>query len=246
MDLISLYVFLGSESSAPLKVRQKSLHFLEAYEKHLSVLKNKAPSILEIGCGYPASVTGLENDMGGSLYLWSEYFGKGTRVCGIDILNECMIYADPSIGISVEIGSQADIAFLDRVIKKHGPFDIIIDDGSHIDQHIEASFYKLFPYLRQEGFYIVEDINDHVKSGNSFNSEARFFFKALLMAKRLQKYSEMTSLQHSEGLLNYIPDRLTAFDVTIDSIHFYRDLIIFNKRFRERSQQMPMPPHYHY
>jgi len=184
--------------------------------------------------------------MGGSLQLWHEYFGKGSRVCGIDIIDECSIYAEPTKSISVEIGSQDDPFFLQKVAQKHGPFDIVIDDGSHIDDHILKSFNELFPHVKQGGYYIVEDINDHVKSGNSFKSKNRFLYRVLEMAERMQKYSVMTHLQAQSGLLDYAPEKLTPLDVTIDGVHIYRDLVIVEKRYREKSIQMPMPPHYHY
>ena len=243
MDLVSLYIQL-EDNLKPLRVRQKSLHFLEAYEALFGKFRGCAPSVLEIGCGYPASTSGLENDMGGSLKLWSKWFGKGTRVTGIDIIPECRKYADEAEGISVEIGSQDDEDFLSSVARKYGPFDIIIDDGSHIDSHIEFSFFALFPYLRNGGYYAIEDINDHVKSGHSFVSKDRFIYKCLGLVENLQKYSEMVHLQQANGLLDYQPNNLSSMDVGLDAVHFYRDLICVCKRFREKSVQMPMPPHY--
>ena len=243
MDLVSLYVSMENDV-VPLRVRQKSLHFLEAYELHLSSYRGKQPSVLEIGCGYPPS--GNVQGMGGSLRLWREWFGHGTRICGVDIIEECKQYEDPSNSISVEIGSQDDTSFLEKIVEQHGPFDIIIDDGSHIDVHIKKSFECLFPYLRNGGTYVVEDINDHVKSGNSFKSPDRFISLALDMAARLQKYTEMVTAQHNAGLLDYQPELLSVNDCLIDSISFYRDLIIIKKQFREKSIQMPMPPHYNF
>jgi 2-polyprenyl-3-methyl-5-hydroxy-6-metoxy-1,4-benzoquinol methylase len=243
MDLMSLYVSMEREAK-PLRVRQKSLHFLEAYQLHLERYRGRKPCILEIGCGYPPAEN--TQGMGGSLRLWREWFGAGTKVCGIDIIKDCIQYADSALDISVEIGSQIDNQFLSQVIRKHGPFDIIIDDGSHIDEHMKFTFNLLFPYLKNEGTYIVEDINDHVKSGNSFKSPSRFVFYAFDLSLRLQKYGEMVNAQHEAGLLDYNPETLNDFDVMIDSISFYRDLVIFTKKFREKSFQMPMPPHYYF
>lgn len=243
MDLISLYVSMEKDAT-PLRVRQKSLHFLEAYQLHLSAYRGTAPSVLEIGCGYPPNEN--TQGMGGSLRLWKEWLGPGARVCGIDIIEGCKQYEDPNNSISVEIGSQDDPSFLASVVSGHGPFDIIIDDGSHVDSHMKASFKYLFPYLKNGGTYIVEDINDHVKSGNSFRSPDRFIALALDMASRLQKYTEMVAAQHNAGLLDYQPELLSDIDCLIDSITFCRDLVIFKKQFRERSSQMPMPPHYHF
>jgi hypothetical protein len=38
-------------------------------------------------------------------------------------------------------------------------FDYIIDDGSHLLNHQRASFQHLWPYLRVDGLYFIEDIN---------------------------------------------------------------------------------------
>ncbi len=233
------------KNAQPLRVRQKSIHFLEAYEHHLSKYRGTGPSILEIGCGYPPKEDGTKG-MGGSLRLWKEWFGHGTKVCGVDIIPECIQYAEEDKEIFVEIGSQEDPGFIQSIVSKYGPFDVIIDDGSHIDEHMKKSFELLFPYLKNEGTYIVEDINDHVKSGNSFMSKNRFISYAFDLSLKLQKYSEMTALQNQSGLLDYTPTLLTDTDILIDSVSFYRDLIIITKKFREKSMQMPMPPHYLY
>ncbi|WP_395059339.1 hypothetical protein [Polaromonas sp.] len=39
----------------------------------------------------------------------------------------------------------------------HGPFDIVIDDGSHVFEHQIASFDTLFPRMSPTAVYIVED-----------------------------------------------------------------------------------------
>ena len=39
------------------------------------------------------------------------------------------------------------------------PFEIIIiDDGSHENEHVRISFDVLFPYLRTGGLYVIEDM----------------------------------------------------------------------------------------
>ena len=57
----------------------------------------------------------------------------------------------------VDIGSQDDGNFLNSVVDKYGEFDLIIDDGSHIQQHVLTSFEFLFPRLAEGGTYVVED-----------------------------------------------------------------------------------------
>lgn len=37
-------------------------------------------------------------------------------------------------------------------------FDLIIDDGSHIEQHQVMGYHALFKYLKPGGFYVIEDV----------------------------------------------------------------------------------------
>src|SRR5882757_9979464 len=60
-------------------------------------------------------------------------------------------------GINIFKGSQVDKEFLRNVIKKIGNPDIIIDDGSHVNEHMIDTFKILFPLLKDGGVYVVED-----------------------------------------------------------------------------------------
>jgi len=42
--------------------------------------------------------------------------------------------------------------------ERYGPFDVVIDDGSHVNEHVRTSFRTLFPYLRDGGVYAIEDL----------------------------------------------------------------------------------------
>jgi hypothetical protein len=43
--------------------------------------------------------------------------------------------------------------------REHGPFDVIVDDGSHINAHVRASFAALFDHhLVSGGLYVIEDM----------------------------------------------------------------------------------------
>jgi hypothetical protein len=59
----------------------------------------------------------------------------------------------------VRIGGQQNVAFLESVVGELGPFDVILDDGSHMTSHMADTFRHLFPRgLSSGGVYIVEDI----------------------------------------------------------------------------------------
>ena len=88
--------------------------------------------------------------------MWKQYLGPYARIVGIDNRPECAAYAEHQI--EIRIGDQADSAFLDGVCDEFGSPDIVIDDGSHIMEHVNASFTTLYPRLERRGVYLVEDM----------------------------------------------------------------------------------------
>jgi hypothetical protein len=47
---------------------------------------------------------------------------------------------------------------LAELCRQEAPFDIIIDDGSHLSAHQIATFEHLYGALREGGVYVVEDV----------------------------------------------------------------------------------------
>jgi hypothetical protein len=95
---------------------------------------------------------------GQSLKAWRSFFNSGLIV-GIDINEECKQYDDEQNGIRVEIGDSNDAEFVKHIHETYGPFDIILDDGSHRNIDVIRTFETLFPLLKNNGLYIVEDTN---------------------------------------------------------------------------------------
>lgn len=91
---------------------------------------------------------------GNSLLAWRKFLSQATIV-GIDIEEQARRCAGDRI--EIEIGSQADEAFMARVCDKY-PSGIVIDDGSHQADHIMASFRAVFPKLAPGGWYVIEDL----------------------------------------------------------------------------------------
>ena len=52
---------------------------------------------------------------------------------------------------------QSSRSDLSQLVEKEGPFDIIIDDGSHINSHQIFTFKALFGSLKDGGTYVIED-----------------------------------------------------------------------------------------
>ncbi len=93
---------------------------------------------------------------GGSVRMWEQYF-PNAQVIGVDINPAAATHATDRI--KIEIANQSDVSDLVTLATKHGPFDLVVDDGSHIWDHQITTFQWLFPYVRPGRYYILEDID---------------------------------------------------------------------------------------
>jgi demethylmacrocin O-methyltransferase len=124
--------------------------YTPVYHGLFAHLRDKPVRLMEIGIGgYEFARLG-----GASLAMWADYFPNG-RILGIDVFTKTL---DLGPRVCVRRGSQDDAAFLARMSAEHGPFDIVIDDGSHVPAQVIASFDVLFPLLADGGLYVIEDV----------------------------------------------------------------------------------------
>jgi len=150
----------------------KNETYLDIYENYFNKLKDKPIRFLELGV----------RD-GKSMRIWENYFTNSQLILGIDIMPSCKIFQNEKI--KIEIGSQADTSFLNMVGEKHGPFDIILDDASHINELSIVTFNVLKNFINEGGYYIIEDLRNsyedltedvklwpgmHLNSGINFNN----------------------------------------------------------------------------
>lgn len=122
--------------------------YLREYDRILSIYRDRAINLLEIG---------VQN--GGSLEIWSEYFHNAKAIVGCDINPACdqLRFDDARV---VLICGDANSDESERRIVEHAPWlDIVIDDGSHRSSDIVKSFARYFPRLRDGGVFLVEDLH---------------------------------------------------------------------------------------
>lgn len=127
-----------------------SHNYTAVYEPLLEPLRDKPISVLELGWG------GHEDPAAGgnSARMWAEYFHRGI-VSVIEL--ERKTPANLPANLYLYEGSQADPDTIARVAGDAGPFDVIIDDASHLSSLTIASFALLWRHLTPGGLYIVED-----------------------------------------------------------------------------------------
>jgi hypothetical protein len=189
-------------------------NYIEQYAHHFKKFRRKPIVLLEIGVG------GYAHDKGGrSLTLWESYFSKA-KIVGLDIEDKC----DLSRGrVKVYQGSQIDKKILREIVNDYGEFDIIIDDGSHLNSHQISTFEILFPHLRKGGIYVVEDLQtsywDKYGGGNPGSRQHA--------TSAMRYFSQLADLVNSE----FFPTNRKIYGklVGIESIHFYRELCIMHK-----------------
>ena len=117
--------------------------YLDVYQKAFSPMAECRIKLLEIG---------VLN--GGSLRMWREFFPKAD-IIGLDIDPQAL--GRQPKGCAVIIGDQSDAAFVKQVSDERGPFDIVVDDGSHVATHAMASFEALWPSMPSGAIYAIED-----------------------------------------------------------------------------------------
>jgi hypothetical protein len=120
------------------------------YQELFRPLKYRRIRLLEIGVG------GYEHDVGGrSLLAWQAFFPFAT-IIGVDYLPREAVATRHTKFRRADQGSAEDLTAL---CAEEGPFDIIIDDGSHLSQHQLFSFQHLFDSLKDGGIYVIEDVH---------------------------------------------------------------------------------------
>lgn len=199
--------------------------YLNKYEKYINFDRNDKIKILEIGI-----------DKGKSLKMWKDYFINST-ILGIDIIPECKNYEEERI--FVEIGDQTNYHFLSEISEKYGPFDLIIDDGSHMNYDVITTFNIMFNNVSNKGLYIIED------SCTSYwdffgggllkpNSTMEFFkkiiddvnFEGQLLNNFYKDYARRDDL-HIQQLKT---ENKISWGSQIESINFLNSLILITKR----------------
>jgi len=119
--------------------------YTEIYDKYIP--ETGKYKLLEIGIWH-----------GDSLRTWKDY-NPELEIHALDIDKNVLNYIEKPNPYYIYIGDQTDPSIMEEIAKNAGEFDFIIDDGSHISDHIVASFKLLWEHVKLEGYYFIEDLH---------------------------------------------------------------------------------------
>ena len=160
---------------------------------------------------------------GGSLRMWREFLPEA-KIVGLDIDPRCKAFEGGNA--TVETCDQSNPEQLTAIGVKHGPFDVVIDDGSHIWSHQVLSFETLFPFVAPGGHFIIEDLD------TSYGHYTEMYGRDSTISGA-QYVSKMANyvLASTAGNLNQEMDlRMRVFVEQIDSITFIRRSAIIRRK----------------
>jgi SAM-dependent methyltransferase len=121
-------------------------------ERFFEPLRYREIKLLEVGVGG-----------GESIRAWLEYFEQG-HIYGVDIVSNTnewnTAWAKPHKRYTFSCGDQSKPDFWKKFVEVNGgDWDIICDDGSHVESDIKTTWQSLWPYLKSGGIYEIEDLN---------------------------------------------------------------------------------------
>ncbi|MBA3371164.1 MAG: class I SAM-dependent methyltransferase [Thermoleophilaceae bacterium] len=208
--------FLGNRGRRPI---HKWTHYFPIYERHFEPLRNRSVTFLEIGVGG-----------GGSLQMWKRWLGPLAVVVGLDVRPECKGFEEDQI--HVRIGEQKDISTLSALVDEFGPFDAIVDDGSHVMADVTASFDYLYPRMATSGVYLVEDMHTSYRRayGGGLRQEGSFIEYSKALVDRLNAHHIRKGVD---------PD---AFSDETWAMHFYDSVVVFERGPRRPRHAMHSDP----
>ncbi len=180
--------------------------YVDLYERHLAPVRRRVHKVLEIGIY-----------RGASLRMWRDYFANA-EVFGVDI--KPVVVDGPRI--QTICGDQSDPDLLRRVAAL-GPFDLIIDDGSHQADQQLATFDGLFGAVTPGGFYVIEDMQTAYRAEYGGGPPG----SADTAVTLIQRLVDAVNREH----IGDCPQRDAATLVPVEALHVYAK-IAFVQRAR--------------
>ena len=177
--------------------------------------RDNPKTILEIGIGgHNKQYSG-----GYSLVALSHYY-YNSKIYGLDINEKNFL---DSKKIKTIQGSQSDEELLEKIGTKNGPFDIIIDDGSHYVDHQIITFQNLWKHLNDDGYYLIEDLS------GSYSTRLRGSPELEKDKNLITFFSDLNHMVNAEQLLRKWLDK-SKYYTNINQIFYFKSAILIHKK----------------
>ena len=178
--------------------------FAAVYDRMLSPHKQQMRNVLEVGVFF-----------GSSLRMWRDFFPNSLTwgvdtfkgVQGHTVRGKAATFANPDQfllewkagmheRIRLIVGNQSNETDMGRVVVElQGgvPFDLIVEDGSHLNRDQQRNLVRLFPLVAPGGIYVMEDL--HCSQQPGFDEPKRGMHTSLSVLGRYEQFKNATSLQ---------------------------------------------------
>lgn len=189
-------------------------NFVEIYESLFEHKRQEPLKLLEIGVYLCRSHN-----------MWLDYFPNAT-VYGIEKEEMFTQYSrDRLIIHRIDQGNKDQLL---AYAEEHGPWDIIIDDGSHFVSHQKLALQVLWPFVKPGGYQFVEDTHSSYW-GKFMDSDET------LMQYVLKLTDHICRVPHYKGYYSSYSvrkqhEKLDFLQSTIEEITYRVGMVYFKKR----------------
>lgn len=187
-------------------------NYLNFYDSFMAPMREAPITLLEIGVF-----------RGASLHMWREYF-PNAKIVGVDIQPNAKQFE--SERVHVELADQSNLQHLAELSVKHGPFDIVIEDGSHMWEHQITTLRALFPFVKNGGYYVVEDLQTNY---GALQSKYRGVSSDTCVAF-LKRWMDLFVADDLVDLSSVEDAFLRTYGRSIESMAFHRRACVVRKR----------------
>lgn len=212
------------------KSTDKWSRYFDVYQRYLEKYEGKNITFVEVG---------VQN--GGSMEMWSKFFGSESKLYGIDISSDCLKLKYDNPNVHIVIGDQEKPEFWDKTLPLIGPIDVFIDDGGHTMRQQIVTFEKVWSQIKRNGVYICEDTHtsyfDHRFEqywGGAYKRESTFLeyakdFVDILHLKKTDQYIHLLGQDVSNIIKENKNLSSKEFAHDLSSIHFYDSMVVIEK-----------------
>ena len=183
----------------------------EMYDALFHCFRDEPITFLEIGV-----------NKGGSIAVWEAYFPNATLLA-TDIKPKCLIRNTERTTVSLVDQFEPDQ--LRAYADEHGPFDVVIDDGSHYSSHQILTLETLWPYMKPGGIFVIED------------TETSYVVEYLRA-----EGPGFSCVEYCKGLADTVHQRIAdrpALWKDINTVMFKQDMIVVTKREEPTRRLIP-------